>query len=596
MSKLLETLRAVVVVCVIAFKVSKLQTVLAFGETIGRVLYGLNPLFYGYFAAGAVHHDHRLLITAVVGLTCSTGINGALQWVGTNARIKQQTFVGFEFSRQIALLMSEVETLDHHEDPELLDKLQAFRAWSGTVGQTLNAILNLLNTIAWSAATVIVALTADWRLMILILLGLPRLLLIGRTARWDKKAEEDGSPHRRLADELIDLTSTADAGAEIRVFGLRSALLTRIGRAVRAAQRPDIIRNDKHALLDLANGLFYFGGAAAVIGWLTYDTIEGRVSVTALTIAVTSIGSLQGVSTALLGTARWFNDAARSAVRFVWFRDYAQRVHARHSGELQPPSRLRSGITLDQVSYRYNGAESDAVSNLSLELPSGSVVAVVGENGAGKSTLVKLLTGMYQPTGGRVLIDGVDLAEIDLTAWRRRSAAAFQDYADLEFAARHAVGLGDLDHVDDDPAVHRALRDGAATDVLDALPDGLDTQLGPTWPGGVDLSGGQWQRVAIARGMMRRQPLLLALDEPTSALDAATEHALFDRYAAAARETGERGGVTVLVTHRFSTVAAADLVLVLDHGRVAELGTHDQLIKAGGVYAELYELQARGYR
>jgi ATP-binding cassette subfamily B protein len=203
---------------------------------------------------------------------------------------------------------------------------------------------------------------------------------------------------------------------------------------------------------------------------------------------------------------------------------------------------------------------------------------------------------MYQPTRGRILVDGVDLAEIDLTAWRERTSGAFQDHADFELAAIESIGIGDLGKVDDESEVRRALDDGAATDVLTDPPRGLRTQLGPSWPDGVDLSGGQWQRIAIARGMMRPELLMLALDEPTSALDAATEHALFDRYAAAAQEVGHRGAVTLLVTHRFSTVAAADIVLVLENGRIVESGSHDQLMAARGKYAELYELQAKGYR
>jgi ATP-binding cassette subfamily B protein len=593
---MIASARALGLVCLIAFRVSRFQTLLAFGETVAKVLHALNPIFYGLFASGAVHRDSRQLTIAVVGLVGTIVVSVAMDSVGSNARLKQLTYVGFEFSRRVSTTMATIETLDHHEDPELLDKLEAFRARADSLGQVLNGILNSLNTLAFSVATVVVALSADWRLLLLAALGIPRLLLVKRTAGWDKRAEEQSSPHRRLADRLVDLASDVDAGAEIRVFGLRTELLKRINGAASAWQRPEIRRADQHAAVNLANGLLYFGGAAAIIGWILYDATQGRVSIAAVTVAVTCVGSLQGVSSYIVNVVKTLTDAARSANRFVWLQDYAATVHSQHSGETLPPERLRSGIRLEGVSYRYTGADADSLCDVDLELPAGSVVALVGENGAGKSTLVKLLTGMYQPTAGRILIDDVDLAEIDLTAWRARTSGAFQDHANFELSAMESIGVGDLARVEDESEVRRALHDGAATDVLTAMPQGLQTQLGASWPDGVDLSGGQWQRLAIARGMMRPELLMLALDEPTSALDAATEHALFDRYAEAAQDVGHRGAVTLLVTHRFSTVAAADIVLVLENGRIIERGSHDQLMAAGGRYAELYEIQAKGYR
>ena len=203
---------------------------------------------------------------------------------------------------------------------------------------------------------------------------------------------------------------------------------------------------------------------------------------------------------------------------------------------------------------------------------------------------------MYRPTSGWIALDDTDLATVDVDAWRASTAGAFQDHAKLELLVQEAVGVGDLPRVHDQAAVHHALRDAASEDVLRELPQGLSTQLGSSWPAGVDLSGGQWQRLAIARGMMRAEPLLLVLDEPTAALDAIAEHQLFERYIAAAGEARSRGAVTLLVTHRFSTVAAADLVVVLDRGAVVEVGTHQELIAAQGQYSELYALQARGYR
>jgi ATP-binding cassette subfamily B protein len=236
--------------------------------------------------------------------------------------------------------------------------------------------------------------------------------------------------------------------------------------------------------------------------------------------------------------------------------------------------------------------------DVSLTLPAGAVVALVGENGAGKTTLVKLLAKMYEPSSGSIAIDDTPLARVPAAEWRARLAGAFQDFFRFEFVARQSVGLGDVSRLDDDHAVAAAVGRAGANDVVARLASGLDTQLGPTWPGGVELSFGQWQKLALARGFMRDDPLLLILDEPTAALDAETEHALFERYAAAAHGTDgrENGRITILVSHRFSTVRMADLIVVLNGARLAEVGTHDELLALGGQYAELYNIQAAAYR
>jgi ATP-binding cassette subfamily B protein len=248
------------------------------------------------------------------------------------------------------------------------------------------------------------------------------------------------------------------------------------------------------------------------------------------------------------------------------------------------------------VSFTYPGTDRPVLQDVSLTIPAGAVIALVGENGAGKTTLVKLLTRMYEPTAGRISVDGVDLAEIDVETWRRRTSAAFQDFARPELVAQHAVGIGDLPHVDDESAVRDGLGRAGAGGLVHALPAGLSTQLGSSWTRGVDLSTGQWQKLALARAMMREDPLVVFFDEPTASLDALTEHALFQRLAEAARGGSANGSITLLVSHRFSTVRAADLVLVLEDSRVAELGSHDELLEQRGVYAELYALQARSYQ
>jgi ATP-binding cassette subfamily B protein len=303
---------------------------------------------------------------------------------------------------------------------------------------------------------------------------------------------------------------------------------------------------------------------------------------------VGEIGFLRGI---------WLDGSQRLA----WLEDYAASLVAFADQAVQ--SRLTDGILLERVSFAYPGTDRLVLDGVDLRLPAGSVVAIVGENGAGKTTLVKLLCKLYEPTAGRILVDGAPLARMPADEWRSRLAGAFQDFFRFEFRARHSVGLGDVPRLDDEPAVLTAVARAGADDVVAGLAAGLETQLGQTWPEGVEVSFGQWQKLALARGFMRDAPLLLVLDEPTAALDAETEHALFERYAAVARGDGNgsrlgaaEGRITVLVSHRFSTVRMADVIVVLDGSRVAQVGTHEDLMARGGPYADLYGIQAAAYR
>jgi ATP-binding cassette subfamily B protein len=260
------------------------------------------------------------------------------------------------------------------------------------------------------------------------------------------------------------------------------------------------------------------------------------------------------------------------------------------------PEQLRQGITFEGVSFAYPGTTEPVLRDVDLTLPAGAVVAIVGENGAGKTTLVKLLSKFYRPTRGRILVDGVDLDAMPAEEWRSRLAGAYQDFFRFELRAQHTVGVGDVPRLDHEPAVVTAVTRAGADDVVDRLEAGLDTQLGPAWPGGVDVSFGQWQKLALARGFMRDEPLVLVLDEPTAALDAETEHALFERYAAGAPR-GERARA-----HRDPGVAP---LLHGPHGRPhrgprrlpgGRGGSHDELMARPGTYADLYGIQATAYR
>ncbi|MCU1587146.1 MAG: Xenobiotic-transporting ATPase, partial [Frankiales bacterium] len=267
--------------------------------------------------------------------------------------------------------------------------------------------------------------------------------------------------------------------------------------------------------------------------------------------------------------------------------------------DLQPaPAALDIGIRLVGVAHTYEGAAEPALQGLDLLLPAGATVALVGENGAGKSTLTGLLLGLIEPTEGEIAVDALPLRAISPASWHDATSVVLQDHAKFELVTQQTIGIGDVPLIEDRAHVEGAVHRASAGTVIDDLPDGLDTALGNSYgQGGRELSGGQWQRLAVARGLMRDTPLLLVMDEPTAALDAQAESELFSSYSAAARRAAAlNGGITVLVSHRFSTVRSADLIVVLDQGRIVEQGDHAQLMALGGLYAELYELQAAGFR
>ncbi len=344
--------------------------------------------------------------------------------------------------------------------------------------------------------------------------------------------------------------------------------------------------------------LVFAAGFVAAIAVIVVRAADGHATVGEVVLAVTLIQRAQlqvGQAAASVGQLL---TTVRHAQRLRWLEEYADTDRRRVQDRVRSPApkTLRDGITLEQVSFSYPPGERSVLSGVDLHLPAGSAVALVGENGAGKTTLVKLLTGMYQPTSGRIAVDGIPLREIDLAAWRACTAATFQDFVRFELLAREVVGVGELASIDDELAVGAAVHRAEAGAVVDQLADGLQTPLGSSFEHGQDLSGGQWQRLALARGMMRTQPLLLILDEPTASLDAITEAALFERYLAARTAAREQGAITVLVSHRFSTVRMADLIIVLHRGRVTERGSHQELMQGGGLYAQLFEMQARAYR
>jgi ATP-binding cassette subfamily B protein len=333
----------------------------------------------------------------------------------------------------------------------------------------------------------------------------------------------------------------------------------------------------------------------AALALVVYRTARGQGTVGDIVLTMTVAVTLRDSIQETVFRASMAMGAGQLIEPYLWLRDYVAAERARAAGDRPPPQRLDDGITFERVTFTYPGADGPALDDVSCRIPAGSVVAVVGEYGSGKTTLVKLLCKFYEPGSGSIRVDGSELASLDTVAWRARISAAFQDFGRFHIRFADTVGLGDLPHLADRDRIRAAVDAADAAGLVDRLPDGLDTQLGRTFDG-VDLSEGQWQKTALARASMRTEPVLFVLDEPTASLDAPSEHAIFERYMARARDLGTRtGAITVIVSHRFSTVTGADRILVLERGRLVEAGTHDELLALDGRYADLYGIQAAAY-
>jgi ATP-binding cassette, subfamily B, bacterial len=453
---------------------------------------------------------------------------------------------------------------------------------------------SVLNTLGWLVRlTITLALLASIHpaLLLLGVFAVPTVVSSARRPAAERRVEERCAPHGRLAEHFFRLATGPDAGKEVRVTGIAPELAARRRQEWQRWFFP-IARARWVTTASLSGAWAVF--ALAYVGAVVFVAAGLRAPVGSVLLILAAGAQLSAYVGATIGEIGFLRgiwmDGAR---RLAWLEDYARSFTA--NADVEVPSRLTRGIDLTRVSFSYPGTERLVLDDITLHVPPGSVVAIVGENGAGKSTLIKLLTKMYEPSSGQVLIDGQPLRRMPADEWRARVTGAFQDFYRFEFTAQRSVGLGDLPRLDDESAVSRAVDRAGATDVVERLPQGLQSQLGPTWPEGQELSFGQWQKLALSRGYMREEPLLMVLDEPTAALDAETEHALFASYAEAAHSTTV-GGITILVSHRFGTVRMADVIIVLDGSRLVEVGSHPELIRQDGLYAEPFRLQANAYR
>ncbi|MGW0230233.1 ABC transporter ATP-binding protein [Actinopolymorpha singaporensis] len=546
---------------------------------------------------GLTDHDDMRTVVAALAVTGSIVGGAALDYAGTRVRMALNERAHHLVERRLALTVAHTPTLEIHETPAHLTQLEILVDDSWEFGEAIPSLVDAANATVRVVTTAILLVSVHPLLLVLPMFGLPMVLLSRHTSGLFDLGNELAAEPARRANDLWELATAAGSAKETRLFRLGDRILTGFHaehRKIQAIHRRLQVRGQLIGLgAQLAFLVGYFGSIVFVVG----QAVRGHNSVGDVLLTAVLAGQVLGLVGNSAEIVQWTARTLTAASRFVYLEDVARRARRAVDETVPLPSRLSSGIHLRGLSYRYPHRDADVLHDIDLHLPAGATVAVVGDNGAGKTTLVNLLAGLYVPTAGRIEVDGADLATLDPERWRLRVSAAFQDHARWEFSVRETVGIGDLSAVDDETAAAAALERAGAGDLPDTLPAGLDTQLGAQWPAGVDLSGGQWQKLAIGRGMMRPAPLLLLLDEPTAALDAETEHRLFERWTVAARELrAATGAVTVLVSHRFSTVRMADLIVVLDRGRIVESGTHAELVSLGGLYAELFELQAASYR
>jgi ATP-binding cassette, subfamily B, bacterial len=596
-----EVVRNLAVMVKASWRADRRRSIGAFATTaLIPVTRPMRAIGLGIMADGIVDRDMHTAVVGAVAVAGLTAANRILDWASVTIRMRLREHTMLFLDEEVVELVARAPSLEHHENPVHQDQLELMRSHRGSLVNPFMPIAWTTATVVQLVATIVVFAGLDLRLALLPLAGLPAMVLSVRgEARWEE-VREVTAQDTRLGIHLMELATLPDAGKEVRIFDLGDELTGRYRRLMRGVERRQAAVDLRQGvILSLAWAVFALAFMGAV--WLVCDrAVAGTLSIGAVVLTLSLGAQINSQLSELAENASWFSRTARAAGRYRWLIDEVRRqedaVRPAAGRPAPAPDRLRHGITFADVGFAYPGVAEPVLRDVNLHLPAGSTVAIVGENGAGKTTLVKLLLRFYEPTSGVIEVDGTSLADIDVDDWRLRTSAAFQDFARFQLLARHSIGVGWLPDLDDDTAVGSALRRSAAEDLHQVFPEGLATMLGREFAEGAELSIGQWQKLAIARAMMRTAPLLLVLDEPTASLDAQTEHDLFDRFTGAAHIVArETGAITVLVSHRFSTVRNADLVVVVADRRVAEVGPHDQLMDENGLYAELYRLQAQGY-
>ena len=480
--------------------------------------------------------------------------------------------------------------LANFEDSEFYDKLtQARREASRRPLSLVNRTFGLVqNAISLTSYAVLLYTFSPWAVVILISAGLPSFFAEAKFSGDAFRLFRWRSPETRMQMYLETVIAREDGVKEVKLFQLGPRLLQRyrdIFKKLFVEDRRLTLRRDGWGFV---LGLLSTSAFYAAYAWIVLTTINGEITLGAMTMYLVLFKQGQtAVAASLSAVSGMYEDNLYLSNLY----DYLGQAVPARLGDAKHGPEPQRGIEFKNVSFKYPGTNDKALNNISLQIRPGESLALVGENGSGKTTLIKLLTRLYEPTEGHIILDGLDVQQWDVETLRQRIGVIFQDFGRYQFSVGENIGAGDVRYIDDAERWAKAARTGMAAPFIEDMPDGYDTQLGRWFKGGRELSGGQWQKIALSRAFMRSDADILVLDEPTAAMDAASEAAIFDQF-----QSESHNKMTILISHRFSTVRAAGQIIVIHDGEIVEQGTHESLLAMNGQYARLFKLQARAYQ
>ena len=554
----------------------------------------------------AVAYVGSLIVDAVVGAVRSGGsARHALELVAVEGVLVAAISAvqrGIQFCQSLlraqlgqrvnVMILEKALTLElqHFEDSEFYDKLTRARREASTrplslVMRTFFLVQNSISLVSYGS---LLAHFSPWAVAVLLIAGLPAFAAEAKFSGDAFRLFRWRSPETRMQIYLETVLAREDHAKEVKLFGLGARLLERYREIFRRLYREDKALTIRRDLWGFGLGLI---GSAALYGayaWIAISAVRQAITLGQMTMYVALFRQGQATVTAMLtAIGGMYEDNLYLSTLY----EYLETEVVLPAGSAVRGPHPEDGVRFEDVSFTYPGADSPALQHVSVHLKPGTSLALVGENGSGKTTLIKLLTRLYLPSAGRILLDGQDLAEWDEAALRERIGVIFQDFARYQMLVGENVGAGDERYFEDEARWRSAAAKGRASDFIDTLPGGYHTQLGKWFKDGRELSGGQWQKIALSRAFMRSRADILVLDEPTAAMDAQAEAEVFEHFRQLATER-----ITILISHRFSTVRMADQIVVLNDGHIVERGSHEELMRLNGRYAHLFTLQARGYR